>query len=437
MTTPPAARPVPVLLDLRGYLDVPGTAEGLVALWARVEPTVLTLDPRQGARVVLDFGAAGRAGVWFLDPLAAPRPLTAATPFEVRGVLEPAQVRYACDTCRAAGTETYAPFSCPGCGDGTRPGRVCDAHVLLLDGSLRASCARHAPQCRCGQPARAWCGGPRCRATRAWCADHLVRHPNDPAFVYCRDCYGERFPSCEQSGCPATALVRCEHRTLEQLATGDACGSRMCAEHTTRWQIYGPYSRGLALCRLHHRGLRSATPEALVDLVLAGTALRARHRASPGSDGPRRQAFLPRLSVVRHIFINTRGTVLDMGALDALFTGLERRIPRDGRSGGTRLTEAALQLLRRHEPSRREDVRRFVADQGEGRAHFDRLLELLRSTGKSELAAAVVFSDYRSRSRILYVKVPPDLRGRFYGTKRSHVNELKQRLGIDIQLERE
>ncbi|MER7583761.1 hypothetical protein [Kitasatospora sp. NPDC097691] len=441
MTNPSATRPVPVLLDLRDYRDVPGTAEGFVALWAQVEPTVLTLDPRQGARVVLDFGEAGRVGVWFLDPLAAPRPLTAATAFEVRGVLEPPQVRYACDTCRTTGTETYAPFSCPGCGEGSRPGRVCDAHVVLLDGSLRASCPRHVPQCRCGAPARAWCGGPRCRAGRAWCADHLVRHPNDPSLAYCGDCYGERFPSCEQPGCPATALIRCEHRTLARLGTDDACGSRMCAEHSTRWQIYGPYSRGLALCRQHHRELRSATPEELVDLVLAGTAVRARHHVrhhvQSAADGRRRQAFLPRLSVVRHIFINTRGTVLDMGALDALFAGLERRIPRPGQAGGSRLTETALRLLGQHEASRREDVRRFREGHEEGRAHFARLVELLRASGKFEMAEAVTFSDYRSRSRILYVRVPSELRGRFFGTKRAHVNELKQRLGIDIQLERE
>ncbi|MET8543983.1 hypothetical protein ABZW03_25530 [Kitasatospora sp. NPDC004799] len=433
----PAARPVPVLLDLRDYRDLPGTADGLVELWARLEPSVLTLDPRLGARVVLDFGPAGRAGVWFLDPLGAPAPLTAATPFEIRGVLEPPQIRYACDTCRATGTETYAPFSCPGCGEGSRPGRVCDAHVRFLDGSLRASCPLHVPQCRCAKPARAWCGGPRCRGTRAWCADHLVRHPNDPSLAYCQDCYGERFPTCEQPGCPATALVRCEHRTLEGLGTGESCGNRMCAEHSTRWQIYGPHSRGLALCRQHHGELRSAAPEALVGLVLAGTAARARHPVRPGADGRRRQAFLPRLSVVRHIFINTRGTVLDMGALDTLFAGLERRLPRDGTSGGRRLTETARRLLQQHEASRREDVRRFRAGHEEGRAHFARLVELLRGSGRSELAEAITFSDYRSRSRILYVRVPADLRGRFYGTKRSHVNDLKQRLGIDIQLERE
>ncbi|MFG3055909.1 hypothetical protein ACGFZP_33850 [Kitasatospora sp. NPDC048239] len=451
---PPAPAPVPVLLDLRRYHAVPASADGYIELWGRLEPTVVSVDPRLGPRLSLDLGPEGEVGIWFLAPHSAPRPMTAATPFAVRGILEPPQIRYPCDTCRDSGTLAYAPFSCPGCGTGERPGRVCDTHAVFLDGSLRASCDRHTPQCRCGARARAWCGGPRCRSGRAWCADHLVRHPNDASVAYCQDCYGERFPDCEHSGCRSTGHVRCEHRSLDALLRGarpggqtargtagpgdHACGRRMCAEHAVRWQIYGARSRGLALCARHHQDLRAATPETLVGLILAGTAARAqahaRSRTRPGGgDAARRQAFLPRLAIVRHIFINTRRTVLDMGALDTLFAGLEQRLRRaDGPAA-----ETALRLLRQHEPSRRDDVRRFHEGHEEGRAHFARLVALLNSTGKRELAEGIAFSDYRSKSRILYVKVPAELRGRFYGTRHAHVDDLKQRLGIDIQLERD
>ncbi|WP_306321591.1 MULTISPECIES: hypothetical protein [unclassified Streptomyces] len=434
MTAPTAvSAPVPVTLDLRGFRRIPRSTDECAALWQRIEPAVLTVDPRVGPRVLFDLGEEGEVGVWFLDPAAAPLPLAPATRFAVRGVLEPPEVRHACTTCRAAGTTTYAPYRCSGCDQERRPGRVCEAHALFIEGGLRASCGAHAPHCRCGTRAVAWCGGTRCRTRKAWCATHLRRHPGDATVVYCHDCYADRFPVCERGQCEGTGYIRCEHRTLASMSP---CGRQICAEHAQRWQVYGPYSRGLALCSRHHQRLRSTSPEGLIDIVLAGTV--ARGGGHRGRSASRRRVELPRISIVRHILINTRRTVLDMESIDRLFTDLQRtlRARAADKNAKDDTAAAAVRLIDRHAASRREDIERFREQHVEGRGHFDRMVQQLRRGGQRELAGAVTFSDYRPRSRILFVRVPGRLRSAFLGPGGATVKDLERRVGVDIKLER-
>ncbi|MFD9235467.1 KH domain-containing protein [[Kitasatospora] papulosa] len=418
---------VPVTLDLREFRDVPRSTDACVSLWERLEPAVLTLDPQAGPRVRFDLGDEGEVGVWFLDPASAPRPLGATTRFAIRGVLEAPEIRHACTTCLTAHTTTYAPYKCPGCDEGRRTGRACEEHAVFLEGSLRPSCLGHTPVCRCGARAKVWCGGPKCRTRTAWCETHLRRHPGDPTVAYCEDCYAERFPACEHEHCTGSGYIRCEHRTLSGMKP---CGRRICTEHARRWQVYGSYNRGLALCTPHHLRLSSTPPEGLIDMILAGTVA----RSSRGRSATRRRVQLPRISIVRHILINTRRAVLDMEAIDLLFTALEQglrgRTPRD-----TNLS-TALDLLSRHRVSRREDVERFREQHVEGRGHYDRLVQELRRGGRYELAEAVEFSDFRPRSGILFVRVPERLQGLFRGKGGSSVRQLEQRVGVKIQVER-
>ncbi|MGW5444086.1 KH domain-containing protein [Streptomyces asiaticus] len=424
-----AAPVVPVTLDLRAFRAPPRSVQECVALWERLEPAVVTVDPLAGPRVRFDLGDEGEVGVWFLEPAAAPRPLGPGTPFAIRGVLEPAEVRNTCATCRTSGSTTYAPYRCPGCDEGRRTGRVCEAHAVFLDGSLRASCVRHAPVCRCGTTAVAWCSGVRCRSRTAWCETHLRRHPRDASVAYCADCHAERFPECEVGQCPSTGYIRCEHRTL---AAMKPCGRRVCADHVRRWQVYGRYSRGVALCSRHHHGLRSTSPEDLIDIVLAGTVARASGKRWKSASNRRVQ--LPRISIVRHILINTRGTVLDMEDIDRLFSSLERRLR--GLPSRDATVSSALDLLARHRTSRREDIERFRQQHVEGHAHFGRMVDALRRAGRWELADAVEFSDFRPGSGILFVKVPEHLVGLFKGKGQANVRQLEHQVGVSIQLER-
>lgn len=62
MTTAHVAAAVPVMLDLRAHRKVPGSPDGYVELWERLEPVLVTVDPRSGPRVRLDFGEEERSG---------------------------------------------------------------------------------------------------------------------------------------------------------------------------------------------------------------------------------------------------------------------------------------------------------------------------------------------------------------------------------------
>ncbi|KPI01934.1 hypothetical protein OK074_5441 [Actinobacteria bacterium OK074] len=425
-----SAPAVPVTLDLRDFRRVPRSPDEYAALWQRLEPSVVRVNPTAGPRVRFDLGDEGRVAVWFLAPASAPRPLAPDTRFAIRGVLEPPEVRQACTTCRAAGATVYAPYRCYGCSDpadAQRAGRVCETHAVFLDGALHASCERHVPACRCGTRAAAWCAGPLCRGRKAWCGAHLRPHPGDPTVAYCEDCHAERFPACERDRCRGTGYIRCEHLTLSAMK---ACGRRVCVEHAQRWQVYGPFSRGLVLCSRHHGQLGSTPPEGLIDIVLAGTVARAGGRR--GTAASERRVQLPRITIVRHILINTRRSVLDMEEIDRLFTGLEQRLRDKGQGRRDANVTTALRLLGEHRPSRRKDVERFREQHVEGRGYFDLLVQELRRTNRHELAGAVEFSDFRSNSRILWVKVPARLREA--GLR--DIKHLQRRVGVNINLER-
>jgi len=421
----PEAKIVPVLLDVRHYQRPLSSAKSYIDLWSLVEPFLSGLDPRTGPSVTVPLDGDGDVRVRFIDPAAVPLPVSGATRFAVKGILEPPKVRYRCDTCRSAGATTYGPFTCKGCGKDGEPGRVCDDHVAFLDGRLESFCRRHLPVCRCQSPAQAWCPGRTCNGQRAWCTAHLVPRPGDASIAYCAECFAAEFPRCEGASCDATGHVRCDQGAV---GSQTRCGRRMCAAHAMRWQVFGSRSRGVTLCRDHHAGLKSAGPEALVELIVAVTAARADSRGG-------RQSLLPHLGIVRHIFINTTGRVFDMGALNELFTRLQQRIESGALQG--KRAETALRLLKKDEQRRIIAVGAFVRDHEVGRAHFARLVDLLRQKGFADLAAAVRFSDFRPGSGILWVKVPPEMKGRFIGSKGAVINDLKQRLGIKIQLEKE
>ncbi|NEA39973.1 KH domain-containing protein, partial [Streptomyces sp. SID11385] len=283
--------------------------------------------------------------------------------------------------------------------------------------------------CRCGRQAAVWCGGGRCRAGRAWCAEHHVRHPGDPSVAYCADCYGDRFPACTEQGCTATGYLRCEYREAGEKRS---CGRRVCAEHLERWSVYPASVPGLALCGRHMGLLRRQEPEALLERLLFLTEARRGRRGRAG------RAALPRLRVLRHIVINTTRQVRDMETLDAMCRSVQRRWEqtRGGPPDDRRVREAGVRTLRAHAASRAEDVAAFRAEHVEGRAHYARLLAHLRATGQGELAEGIGFSDYRPRSRILFVHVPPRLRGAFIGRGGERIRELSRVTGVEVAVER-
>jgi hypothetical protein len=127
------------------------------------------------------------------------------------------------DLCRNDGRSTYGPFVCQPCRDQGLDGRVCDQHVVILDGSMRSHCKLHAPQCECGHLATFWCQGINCRRKRAWCEQHRRAHRTDPDRSYCDSCYALEFPKCEQAGCERVGSLECEYVDSVTLAILRIC----------------------------------------------------------------------------------------------------------------------------------------------------------------------------------------------------------------------
>lgn len=417
MTAPVTTAPVNIVLDLRGLANPPATADELLALWSRVEAGLLDRPLRSIPVHRIEMPGAGWCDLWLTDPATAPDRATPAVPFSIRSILEPGEIRYRCTSCQTSGRVTYAPFPCEGCSTTDRQGRVCDDHAVFLDGGFRATCPTHTPRCPCGETATFWCRGPRCRRSKAHCHRHRRSHPGDPDVGYCLDCYAQVFPACSAPGCANTGNIACEFVTS---AASGGCGRGSCAGHAKRWQVFGPQRRGLGLCPDHGARLRNLSRDEIVFQIVAGTA---------GRTG-REDQRLPRLSVVRHIFINVRNEALDMGVLDDLFVRLERGL------GTGRLDERMRRLLRPHAGVRESDLKGFRDEHAAGHQHLARLRQVLRSQGRSELADAVTFSDYRAQSNILFVRVPPQLAGMFIGAQHRNVDALSAALGVKVQVER-
>lgn len=414
---------VPVMLDLREYGEPPADPQGYLTLWSRIEPVLLRCDARDERQLSLRDGERGVIGVRFLTPERNPGQLPEGTRFAIHGVLEKPTLIYRCDTCRQQGEERYGPFRCRPCADQGRQGRVCDHHVRILDGSFQARCPEHLPACDCGRPSVFWCEGRRCARRKAWCDAHRLRHPGHPATSYCQNCYDTQFPACAMPGCRQLGHLRCGF-VLE--SSRRECGRRVCAPHAERWQIYGygpRRQRGPALCQEHARELRSIPRLSLVFQLVAGTAARLRHNRSS-------RLAVPRLTAVRHIFINVRNEALDPALLNTLFEQLRESLARGAQDA------ELVRLLDAGAEQRRKDLHSWVSHQDAGRAHFARLVDLLRQDGKEQLAARVSFSSFQAGSNHLFVRVPDDLVGLFLGKQGSSVKHLSERLGITVNREK-
>ncbi|KIF73267.1 hypothetical protein QR77_03400 [Streptomyces sp. 150FB] len=417
--------PVPVCLDVREYREPLRDADAYLELWRGLEPLLVQVDPREHRPLRLELGNRGVLTLQLLDPVGNPDIFDADTRFAIRGILEVPRIRYACGPCAAQGVTGYGPFQCHACNEdrstGTRT-RLCDRHVVILDGTFRTVCPEHAPACpACDSPGVFWCDGALCRNKRAWCANHRTAHPGDARTSYCPDCFSDRFPTCVAPRCGQTGYLRCEHVSRSD----GTCPHRICAAHAGRWQIYGPHKRGPALCPAHLDGLRRLSRDELVFQIVAATA--ARRRSASRSTGP---ALLPRLSVVRHILIHVRDEALDMGIIDDLFNGLRARLTDDRRDA------TMIALLDAHATVRRQDLTAFQDDQNQGRRHYGALLGLLIADGKAQLADRLAFSDFRPKANTLYVRVPQDVTGLFIGRGGSGIRDLGARLGITVKVEK-
>ncbi|WP_410610286.1 KH domain-containing protein [Amycolatopsis sp. lyj-109] len=404
---------VELVLDLRELRNSPTDQEGFARLWADLEPALTGRDLRRRPVHELD----GADGTVRLEVVRLPSGTTVAGPdttFAVVAVRERPKIRYRCRHC--TGKSEYAPFVCKSCPSDDNDNRVCDRHVVILDGALVATCRDHRPSCHgCGEPAEFRCAGRACRRERAWCRTHRRPHPRDADLDFCPSCYEDAFPRCESPSCTDLGSVRCEYFTRDLRR----CPRRMCTRHAQRWQVFGGERVGLGRCAAH-RTVKAVPPADLLFQIVTGAGRR------------RRKERLPSLSGFGYTLRNCEHGKLarDYPAIDRILQALEREAGRDPATA-TAITEA------------RPGWDRQLAEAEEDRREGERLVEELRGIVSPKLARVIRLGEYKrasqrrenSRKAMLFVEVPPHLKGLFIGPKGSNIRSYRERLKVDVQFE--
>lgn len=411
---------VEVILDLRQYNERIEGASGFIDLWRALAPALEGQRLGAGQSYNLADPERGKIGITVVsmpDELTICRP---ETPFAIHSVLEQPVVYYACATCRQEGRRQYGPFVCQRCRDEQRETRLCDEHVVILNGSMASFCTQHRPLSPTGEPATFWCAGPQCRRKQvAWGPSDQCAHPNDPDYLYCKECYAEMFPRCDGGvDCKETGSNRCE---FVDPATEKSCGIRLCNRHVRRWQIYGPHHLGISLCA-RHRNISGLSDSQVTYEVVGCSAMR------------RGNAWrLPTLGSVRHILQNARGRFYEPPVIYELFRSLSRSLTRD-----TRLQEEMGRMLRDREPFWQQELKRGAAKLADGRMYFERLKAELRAKNLDRVAEGLSYSDYTEREsgKLLFVNLDESLKGLFIGRQGSTKKDIEARLGVRIQFER-
>jgi hypothetical protein len=407
---PTSPRPVEIVLDLRQLHEPPESTADLLSLWSVLSPALRGRPLAPGGEWSLQHPAQGKIGFTIISVPSGEEVVGAETSFAVHSVLEAPVIHHACSVCAGARQRRYGPFLCARCREEEKQTRLCDEHVIVLDGAMTSLCPRHRPKAASGEWATFWCSGPACRRKQvAWPEADRRRHPHEPSIWYCPGCYAELFPTCSSPACTDLGSNTCEHVDPR---TQRPCGSRLCNRHVRRWQIYGPKWRGLSLCR-SHPAIKTQTAEQLVYQMLAGTALR-------------RSLRLPFLSKVRFTLQKAHGRLYELQSIYDLFARVSR---------GSSSVDL-LRLVREREPEWKREIGEEGTRQREGLRHFERVRAELVSLGLGQIATALVYSDYRATHKRLFVRLDESLRGRMVGRGGATIKQIQDRTGVTITFER-
>jgi hypothetical protein len=420
-----ARLPVELEIDFRHFARTPPSPQEFLSFWDELSKYLVGKPLRAGATHEIEHP---RDGILRLTVISLPQEVSLIgqdTHFAIHSILEQPKLKNFCARCRALGKSVRGTYACVTCQQARQPDRICEDHVVILSGGMRldghplATCDLHVPDCKCGQRASFWCDGPQCRRRAAWCEQHRKQHPNAPEIIYCPDCYSEVFPVCARPGCTLTATSICEYIKAE----GNSCSRRMCSKDVVRWQIYGPHKIGLGLCN-QHRQINALSDEQILYQVVAATAMRK-------LSNPRSRHDLPSLQSIHHILLKPRNKAYGIQAINQMFVTLSAGIGHDNR-----LEQMMSELLEYHEKYRQANLERDAAEKQLGLPFFEKLKTELRRRGWNEMAEQLVFSDYRPKANVIYIRLPEHLRGRFAGTKHRTVNQLGELIGARIDFER-
>lgn len=410
---------VEVVLDLRQYSERIEGARGFIDLWQSLTPVLNGKALNAGQRFKIEHPQRGNIAVILLTVPPGHTVFRSETPFAIHSVLEQPLVHYACAKCRTEGRRQYGPFVCYRCRDDNKETRLCDQHVVILDGNMASFCSEHRPISPTGEAATFWCSGPQCRYKQiAWGPTDRRAHPNDPDYWYCSKCYAELFPLCTGiANCKDTGSNACE---FVDATTEKSCGARLCNVHVRRWQIYGPHRLGLSLCNTHRR-VKDFTDAQVIYEVVAASSMRR-------GGGWR----LPTLGSVRHILQNARGRFYELPQIYNMFQSLSHSLT------GTWLQREMGRALHERESFWQRELREKQAKKMDGMIYFEQLKRELRSRSLDQVADALSYSEYKEREndKILFVNLDELLRGRLVGRQGVTIKSIEAKLGVRIRFER-
>ena len=432
-----ATTAIEVVLDLRGFTErLSGPAEFL-ALWDELTPALVGHSLIAGRTHKLECPKKGQLRFTVISVPPEHAVISLETPFAVHSVLEQPVVLHACAVCLANNTRVYGPFICAQCSWEKKKTRLCDRHVVIIEGGMQTFCPDHQPRARSGEPAVFWCPGPLCRKEQAWSEKDRVRRPQDTDTWYCRGCYDKLYPRCSLAGCRNTGYIRCEH---VDPGTLQACGQRLCNVHVQNWQVYGPHKIGLARCDAH-RLVKSLADDQMIFQIVAGTAnrqlgLEARRQGR----GRPAALYLPTLNSIRHILLHARQRPYD---IQVIYPWFRRFADLAGKS--MPLPRAMAQLVHGRDANWKEELRRAQEKGQIGLQYFEKVKAEYRAIRLDQVADALRFSDYRETrptpdkpesQKLLFVYLDEKLRGLFIGKDGKNRNQVQERLGIRVNFEK-
>ena len=353
-------------IDFRDFADAPKTPADFLSFWQSFARHLVGRNLESGVTREIEQKPNGVFRLSVLSAFSGSVTVAENTRFAVRSILEKPRSKRICFECARNGQNERGIYSCPNCYEAKQKDWLCDNHAVILHGGMtlhtppRAHCRAHAPACSCRQTAVFWCQGPNCRRKNAWCGQHCKQHPNDSNVFYCPSCYEHVFPACNQTACRNTATGVCENVQ----ADGKICGRRLCSQHISRWQIYGPHKIGLGLCQ-QHRQIAALSDAQIIYQIVAATALRKMRE-------PRAPHDLPSLQSVNHIFLKARSRNYGLAAINQMFVELI------GQTGNqTQLQREMSRLLEKHKQYRQQNIERDNQESkrnsdNDGTGQFDR-----------------------------------------------------------------
>lgn len=412
---------IEIILDLRGFLKKLATPSDYISFWKDLERYFYGKKVEAGKSYRLESGDdMGVIQINVISCSSSILKISDGSKFAVHSVLDNPSLKYQCSDCLKINSKTYGPFSCQ---DVNCKKRLCVDHAIILDGNMKAFCSDHAPRCNAtGKIGSFWCYGPKCRGKIAWSDDYRRSHPYNSDYWYCPECFDIKFPKCSSETCDDIATNKCDYFDR---VSNKICGKNICNKHLTRWQIYGPNQNGLNLCQQHNR-VGTFSQEEIIFQIISGTATRNLRKFKKFQ-----RTFLPTLQMIKYIFINTQNTVFEIPKIYEMI--------KDVYWGLDKNTKLGKQMVLEIENSFRkwdEDIKRASNSKEIGLSFFNTLKNTLLLSNHSELAASISFSDYSSRTNILFIRLPIGLRGKLIGKGGSHINELQRIVGCKISFER-